>query len=175
MIFFTASEGVASAAPVVDLQYGNTELADMRLMALVIVSSLAVATAACATNRTDLTETGSVDVQIDGGPRSAVRYVNVYFDDQGGETVIRGKVSDTGFYPRYVKHVHVKVVSPDNKVILEERPRLIWQKGPRKRGIQTGSTGSGRFTVRLPQAVPSGTVVQVVYHDTFHPDANSAG
>lgn len=147
----------------------------MRLMTLVIASSLAVATAACATNRTDLTETGAVDVEIDGGLRSAVRYVNVYFDDQDGETVIRGKVSDTGFYPHYVKHVHVKVVLPDNKLILEEQPRLIWQTRPQKRGKQAGSTYSGRFTVRLPQAVPSGTVVQVVYHDRLHPGANSAG
>ena len=143
----------------------------MRLMTLVIVSSLAVATAACATNGTDLIETGAVKVKINGSPRSAIRSVNVYSSNQDGETVIRGNVSDTGFHPRDIKHVHVKVVSPDNKVIAEKQPRLIWQKGPR----QTRSTGSGRFTVRLPQAVPFGTVVKVVYHDGLHPDANSSG
>lgn len=145
----------------------------MRLMRLVIISSLAVVTAACATNRTDLAETGAVDVEIDGGPRSAARDVDVYYDDEDAETIIRGKVFSTGVYPWYGEHVDITVISPDGQVIAEERPGLVW--GTRSLKSLRRRTGVGRFTVRLPQAVPSGTVVQVVYHGISHPNANSAG
>jgi hypothetical protein len=142
----------------------NVELANMRLMKLVIVFSLAAVTAACATDRTNLTETGAVKVRIDDGPGSPVQYVTVHLDPDEDETVIRGKVYGTGvpYYPRYGKHVHVKVISPDGQVIANEDPRLIWRTGSKFR------SATGSFTVRLPDPVPDDTIVDVVFHDTLH-------
>ena len=151
----------------------------MRRSVAAIVCILGFTVASCASSRTNLTDTGAVDVKIDDAPASPVQHVNVYLDTDDDETVIRGKVLYTGapFYPRYDKHVHVTVTSPDGQVIAEEQPQIIWQTGPRrKRGSPTASTrrtGSGRFTVRLPEAVPFGTVVEVMYHDGPHRNASA--
>jgi hypothetical protein len=151
----------------------------MRRSVAAIVCILGFTVASCASTRTNLTDTGAVDVKIDDAPASPVQHVKVYLDTDDDETVIRGKVfhSDAPFYPRYGQHVHVTVTSPDGQVIAEERPQIIWQTGPRgKRGSPTASTrrtGSGRFTVRLPEVVPFGTVVEVVYHDSPHRNASA--
>lgn len=140
----------------------------MRTLSFVLICSCALTLAACASNRTDLTETGTVGVKIDDGPGSPVQYVTVYFDPDEAETVIRGKVygSRVPFYPTYGKHVHVTVISSDGKVIASENPRLIWQRTSKFR------SATGRFTVRLPEPVPNGTVVDVVFHDTLHSNAS---
>ncbi|MBK8209163.1 MAG: hypothetical protein IPK78_03635 [Rhodospirillales bacterium] len=136
----------------------------MRGSVAAIVCILSFTVASCTSNRINLTETGAVDVKIDDGPGSHVKYVNVYIDTDDNEIVIRGKLYGTGvpFFPRYGKHVHVTVMSPDDQVIAEESPRVIW----RTRSKSRYATGS--FTVRLPAPVPTGTVVDVVYHDAFH-------
>jgi hypothetical protein len=135
----------------------------MRKLAAAIVCIFAFTVASCASSRVNLTDTGAVDVKIDDGPRSPVKYVDVYLDTDD-ETVIRGKLYGTGvpFYSRYGKHVHVTVILPDGQVIAEESPRMFW----RTRSKFRSATGS--FTVRLPEPVPTGTVVDVVYHDAFH-------
>ncbi len=140
----------------------------MRRSVAAIVCILAFTVASCTSNRIDLTETGAVDVKIDGDPRSPVQYVDVYLDTDDDETVILGKLYGTGlpFYPLYGKHVHVTVISPDGQVIAKESPRMIW----RTRSKFRSATGS--FTVRLPAPVPTGTVVDVVYHDAFHRNAS---
>lgn len=141
----------------------------MRKLAAALVCFFAFAVASCASNRINLTDTGAVDVKIDDGPRSPVKYVDVYLDTDDDETVIRGNVYGTGtpFYPRYGKHVHVTVISPDGQVIAEEQPRVIWRTRSKFR------SATGRFTVRLPELVPTGTVVDVVYHDAFHRNASA--
>ena len=149
----------------------------MQKLAAALVCISAFTVASCASSRTNLTDTGAVDVKIDDGPASPVQHVNVYLDTDDNETVIRGKVFHTGapFYPPYDQHVHVTVTLPDGQVIAEERPQIIWQTGPRrKRGtptVSTRRTGSGRFTVCLPEVVPFGTVVEVVHHDSPHRNA----
>lgn len=141
----------------------------MRIMSVVLACAVSLASASCAANRVDLTESGAVDVRIDDGARSPVKYVNVYLDAEDEQTVIRGKIFGTRlpFFPRYAKHVHVVVMSPDGQVIADERPRIIWQT----RSIFR--SGTGRFTVRLADPVPSGAVVDIVYHEGFH--RNAAG
>jgi hypothetical protein len=58
-------------------------------------------------------------------------------------------------------------MSPDGQVIADERPRIMWQTRSKFR------SATGRFTVRLEDALPSGAVVDVVYHEGFH--RNAAG
>jgi hypothetical protein len=91
----------------------------MRISSITLICSFALTLAACASDRTNLTETGAVKVKIDDGPGSPVQYVTVYMDPDEGKTVIRGKVYGSGvpFYPLYGKHVHVTVISPDGQVI----------------------------------------------------------
>lgn len=140
----------------------------MRRSVAALVCILAFTVASCASSRTNLTDTGAVDVKIDDGPSSPVKYVNVYIDTDDNEIVIRGKVYGTGtpYYPRYGKHVHVKVISPDGRVIAEESPRITWQTRSKFR------SATGHFTVQLPKPVPNGTVVDVVFHDTLHSNAS---
>ncbi len=142
----------------------------MRRSVAAIVCILGFTVASCASSRTNLTDTGAVDVKIDDGPRSPVKYVDVYLDTDDDETVIRGKVYGTGvpFYPRYGKHVHVTVISPDGQVIAEKSPRMFWRTRLKFR------SATGTFTVRLPEPVPTGTVVDVVYHDAFHHNASAS-
>lgn len=141
----------------------------MRIMSAVLACAASLALASCAADRVDLTESGAVDVRIDDGARSLVKYVNVYLDAEDDETVIRGKIFGTRapFFPRYGKHVHVVVMSPDGQVIADESPRIMWQTRSKFR------SATGRFTVRLAEPVPSGAVVDVVYHEGFH--RNAAG
>jgi hypothetical protein len=82
-------------------------------------------------------------------------------DDSRSETIIRGKVTGTAvpYYRTYGKHVHIEVISPDGQVIVHEDPRLRWQTRSKFR------TATAKFIVRLPEAVPIGTVVDVVFHD----------
>lgn len=124
---------------------------------------------ACISSRTDLAESGAVKVEIDDGPGSPVQYVMVYSEPDEGEfeTVIRGKVSGTAvpYYRTYGKHVHIEVISPDGQVIVHEDPRLRWQTRSKFR------TATASFTVRVPEAVPNGTVVDVVFHDA--PDSGA--
>jgi hypothetical protein len=138
-------------------------------IASVLVCAVSIALASCASNRVDLTESGAVDVRIDDGPKSPVRYVNVYLDAEDDETVIRGEIFGTRlpFFPRYGKHVHVVVMSPDGQVIADESPRILWQTRSKFR------SATGRFTVRLAEPVPSGSVVDVAYHQGLH--HNTAG
>jgi hypothetical protein len=139
----------------------------MRIVSAVLACAVSLALASCAADRVDLTESGAVDVRIDDGARSPVKYVNVYLDGEDDETVIRGKMfgSRAPFFPRYGKHVHVVVMSSDGQVIADERPRIIWQTRSKFR------SATGRFTVRLADPVPSGAVVDVVYHEGFHRNA----
>lgn len=139
----------------------------MRIMSAVLACAASLALASCASDRVDLTESGAVDVRIDDGARSPVKYVNVYLDAGDDETVIRGKIFGTRapFFPRYGKHVHVVVMSPDGQVIADERPRIMWQTRSKFR------SATGRFTVRLEDALPSGAVVDVVYHEGCHRNA----
>ncbi|MBL8668283.1 MAG: hypothetical protein JNM48_12550 [Rhodospirillales bacterium] len=141
----------------------------MRIAPVLFACAASLALASCAANRVDLTESGAVDVRIDDGARSPVKYVNVYLDAEDDGTVIRGKIFGTRapFFPRYGKHVHVVVMSPDGQVIADERPRIMWQTRSKFR------SATGRFTVRLEDALPSGAVVDVVYHEGFH--RNAAG
>jgi hypothetical protein len=142
----------------------------MRRSVAGIVCILGFTVASCASSRTNLADTGAVDVKIDDGPRSPVKYVDVYLDTDDAETVIRGKLYGTGvpFYPRYGKHVHVTVISPDGQVIAEDSPRMFWRTRSKFR------SATGTFTVRLPEPVPTGTVVDVVYHDAFHRNASAS-
>ena len=139
----------------------------MRKLSSALVCIFAFTVTSCASSRIDLTDTGAVDVKIDDGLRSPLEHVYVYFDPGNDETVIRGKLYGAGrpFFPLFNKHVHVTVVSPDGQVIAEERPHLIWQMRSTRAQFRSAT---GRFTIRLPELVPTGTVVDVVYHDAFH-------
>lgn len=138
-------------------------------MSVVLACAASLALASCAADRVDLTESGAVDVRIDDGRRSPVKYVNVYLDAEDDETVIKGKIFGTRapLFPGYGKHVHVVVMSTDGQVIADERPRIIWQTRSKSK------SSTGRFTVRLADPVPSGAVVDVVYHEGLH--RNAAG
>jgi hypothetical protein len=142
----------------------------MGKLAAALVCMLSFTVASCTSSRINLTETGAVDVKIDDGPRSPVNYVDVYLDTDDDETVIRGKISGTRvpYFETYGKHVHVTVISPDGQIIAEEQPRLIWQRWSKFR------SATSHFTVRVPNPVPTGTVVDVVYHDAFHRSASAA-
>ncbi len=141
----------------------------MKIASVLLACAVSLALTSCAADRVDLTESGAVDVTIDDGARSPVKYVDVYFDPDDDETVIRGKIFGTRapFFPRYGKHVHVVVMSPDGQVIADERPRIIWRTRSKFR------SATGRFTLRLADPLPSGAVVDVVYHEGFH--RNAAG
>jgi hypothetical protein len=141
----------------------------MRKLTTALVCISAFTVASCTSSRINLTDTGAVDVRIDDGPRSSVKYVDVYLDKDDEEIVIRGKLYGTGVpnFKRYGKHVHVTVISPDGQVIAEESPRTIWRTRSKFR------SATGIFTVRVPEPVPTGTVVDVVYHDAFHRNASA--
>jgi hypothetical protein len=134
-----------------------------RLLPTAMITIFAFTLSACIPNRTDLEDSGTVNVRIDDGPGSPVQYVMVYSepDDSRSETIIRGKVTGTAvpYYRTYGKHVHIEVISPDGQVIVHEDPRLRWQTRSKFR------TATAKFIVRLPEAVPIGTVVDVVFHD----------
>ncbi len=135
----------------------------IRLLPTAMIGIVSFTLAACIHNRTDLADSGAVNVRIDDGPGSPVQYVMVYSepDEGGSETIIRGKVVGTAvpYYRTYGKHVHIEVISPDGQVIVHEDPRLMWQTRSKFK------TATANFTVRLPEAVPNGTVVDVVFHD----------
>ena len=74
----------------------------MKIASVLLACAVSLALTSCAADRVDLTESGAVDVTIDDGARSPVKYVDVYFDPDDDETVIRGKIFGTlaPFFPR---------------------------------------------------------------------------
>lgn len=118
---------------------------------------------ACASTGVDSADTGAVDVKIADGIRSPTTDVDVYRDKDDNETVIRGRIYGAGgsLSPSGT-HVHILVTSPDGQIIADEAPHVM-------RRIRSKYVAAvSRFTVRVPELVPDGTVVNVVYHDAVH-------
>ncbi len=128
-----------------------------------IACVLLVSLSACASEGQNAVDAGTVDVRISDGFRSPATDVDVYLDENNNETVIRGRISGGGgFLSRYGAHVHVLVTSPDGQVIADDAPYVM-----RRIKLKYGWAGS-RFTVRVPELVPPGTIIDVVYHDVDH-------
>lgn len=123
-----------------------------------------MALSSCVSPRVDLVKTGAADVRIGDSPGSFFKNVDIYYDRDANETIIQGVLTVTGLplFPGNGKHVHVTVVSPVETVIVEEIPRVDWRRYSRSRNT------TGRFTVRLAELLPNGTLVDVAYHDARH-------
>jgi hypothetical protein len=137
----------------------------MRILSAVLCSLVVLVTvSACASSRTNLTESDEIEFNTIGGPRPEREYAEAYFDAASKETVIRGKV----YAKLYGRHVHVKVTSPEGRVIADETPHTMWLTRQKFR-----SSRGGRFSVRLPEQIPAGSVVDVVFHDRLHATASN--
>jgi hypothetical protein len=136
----------------------------MNKASVLVACALCVSLSACASEGSDAADAGTIDVRISDGFQVPSTDVDVYLDEDDNETVIRGRIyGGGGFLSRYGTHVHVLVTSPDGQVIADEAPYVM----RRVKLLKYGWAGS-RFTVRVPELVPPGTVVDVVYHDADH-------
>jgi hypothetical protein len=130
---------------------------------VMIACLLLVSLSACALEGSNAVDAGTVDVRIPEGFQAPATDVDVYLDEGDNETVIRGRIyGGGGFLSRYGAHVHVLVTSPDGQVIADDAPYVM-----RRIKLKYGWAGS-RFTVRVPELVPPGTIIDVVYHDAHH-------
>jgi hypothetical protein len=137
----------------------------MRILAAVLCSAVVLVTvSACNASRTDLTESDEIEFNTVGSPSSDQGYAEAYFDAASNETVIRGRV----YGKRYGRHVHVKVTSPEGQVIADKTPHAMWLTRQKFR-----SSRAGRFSVRLPEQIPAGSVIDVVFHDHLHGPASN--
>ena len=131
---------------------------------IMIACVLWVSLSACASEGSNAVDAGTVDVRVSDGFQVPATDVDVYLDEDDGETVIRGRIyGGGGFLSRYGTHVHVLVTSPDGQVIADDAPYVMRRIKMKKYGW-----AGSRFTVRVPELVPPGTVVDVVYHDADH-------
>ena len=91
-------------------------------------------------------------------PCAPVKSADVYLDIDYNETLIRGKIYVTGVqYSRVAASTSTSGHIVRSPAHWGREPAQIWQTRSKFR------SATGRFTVWLPQVVPSGAAVDVVY------------
>jgi hypothetical protein len=111
----------------------------------------------CATNREDLVKSGDVTLQKHRSGKVYIAWCDVYRDENGLLVTGVMRRDDCVGLPIRAR-VDVRVMSPDGSVVLEARsgdtyvPRRVTGKGQSLK----------RFTVRLPEIPPRGSLIRLV-------------
>ena len=130
---------------------------------LTITTTLAAAlliSVGCASTRTNLVDTGKVDLVVaDTGPIKVTR-AKVLQDESG--VVITGKVARESRRAYWLRgHVDLTITNSDGEVLLNEPVRF-------HRRRLTRHTWEGAFAYRLDFTPPPGAKVRLSHHDERH-------
>lgn len=131
-----------------------------RSLSFFILIGFASSLSACVTARTNLTDTGAVNVHIEDMPKTKIDEVVVLADEQ--VTVVYGRVRRLGVYdnPFVGKQIMAKAVLPDGSTyVASDR---ILTRTPRARSFRTIYPDAS-FKVEFPEQLPQGTTVYLKF------------
>jgi hypothetical protein len=114
----------------------------------------------CASTRTNLADTGAVDLVVSETEPIKVTHARVLRDESGA--MITGKVARVRQRAYWLRgHVDLTITSPDGQLLLEESIRF-------HRRRLTRHTLEGTFVHRPDFVPPVGTTVRLAHHDGKH-------
>ena len=139
----------------------------LRRIRFFILMGFVTSLSACATGRTNLVDTGAVDVQVDNTPKISIEGVTVLADQQ--ETIVYGRVWRLGVYndPFFGQQVTAKALFPDGS-IYEKSDRLL-TRTPRARSFRT-IYPSANFKIVFPEQLPRGTTLVLSFGNRSRSD-----
>lgn len=127
---------------------------------IVLCSTL---TAGCSANRTNLVDSGQVDLKVhETEPLTADRVRVVQANDH---VLVSGEVYNTlsrAYWPQ--GHVDIRVAGPDQSLIAERMVGLRVRRSTRH-------VLKGYFSARFEQRLPAGSTVEVTHHRGGHDDS----
>lgn len=127
---------------------------NLALLATLLVASFTLI--GCASTRTNLDNTGAVDLVVADTEPIKITRAKV-LQDKGG-VVITGKVAREQQRAYWLRgHVDLRITSPDGQVLLEEPVRF-------HRRRLTRHTWEGTFVHRIDFTPPPGTTVRLAHH-----------
>lgn len=130
----------------------------MRPTRLFILMGFVLSVSACAAGRTDLTESGAVEVELEEGPQARIEGISVF--EGKGETILYGRVRRLGVYNNAFvgKQVTARAVFPNGFV--QERTDTLLTVTPRPRSFRQVYPVA-KFKIVFPKQFPPGTTLVV--------------
>jgi hypothetical protein len=127
-----------------------------------ILAALVASLPACAAERTDLVDTGAVDVRVADRRDVSIFGVGVVAD--GGETIVFGRVRRLGVHPNpfSAKQITGVALLPDGSIRQQSDDRLT--RTPQPRSFQTVYPAA-KFEVVFPEPLPRGTTLVLSFDD----------
>jgi hypothetical protein len=139
---------------------GRAPMFTLRHFGFFILMGLLTSLSACATGRTNLAETGAIDVQVENTPKARIQGVTVLADQE--ETLVYGRVQRRGVYgnPFSGRQVTARAVLPDGS-IHKAADRLL-TKTPRSRSFRA-IYPVAQFKIVFPERLPSETILYLKF------------
>lgn len=132
----------------------------LRRLGLLILICFAASISGCAAGRSNLTDTGAVNVQVEETPKVRIRGVTVLADQE--ETVVYGRIRRLGVYdnPFAGNQVIASAVLPDGSTYVASDRILL--RTPRARSFRTIYPVAS-FKIEFPGRLPTGTIVYLKF------------
>jgi hypothetical protein len=129
-----------------------------RPLVFFILMGLVLSVSGCAAGRTDLVDSGAVEIELKKVPKTRIEGVSVLENE--GETIVYGRVRRLGVYNNafFGKEVTAMAVFPDGS-IHEVKDRLL-TRTPRARNFRQ-IYPVARFKIVFPEQLPPGTTLVV--------------
>lgn len=138
-----------------------------RRLGFFILMGLVTSLSACAMGRTNLVDSGAVDVQVENTPNIKIQGVMVLADQE--ESIIYGRVRRLGVYNNsfFGGQVTAKAVFPDGSI--DKKADTLLRRAPRARGFRA-IYPVANFKIVFPEQLPRGTVLVLSFGNRSRSD-----
>jgi hypothetical protein len=128
----------------------------LKPLGFVILMGVALSVSGCATGRTDLVDSGAVEIEVKEAPKTRIEGVSVLENE--GETIVYGRVRRLGVQNNAFlgKQVTAMAVFPDGSV--HERTDRLLTRPPRARSFRQ-IYPVAKFKIVFPEQFPPGTTL----------------
>lgn len=129
-----------------------------RPLGFLILMGLILLVSGCATGRTNLVDTGAVEVELEEAPETRIQGISVLENE--GETIVYGRVRRRGVYnnPFLGKQVTAMAIFPDGSV--HESTDKLLTRAPRSRSFRQ-IYPVAKFKIVFPEQLPSSTTLVI--------------
>lgn len=138
-----------------------------RRLGFFILLGFVTSLSACAMGRTNLVDTGAVDVQVENTPKINIQSVTVLADQE--ETIVYGRVRRLGVYnnPFSGRQVTAKAVFPDGST--DEAADKLLTRTPRAKNFRS-IYPVANFKIVFPEQLPRGTILVLSFGNRSRSD-----
>ena len=107
--------------------------------------------------------------RVNTSNRISIRSAKAYQDE--GNTVVSGKVKLSKNLPQPIHgHVDIAVISPDGNVV--DTASVFYKPRIRTTRMQRKANRGSSFTARFPGALPQGSIIRLVPHNSIEETAD---